>query len=82
MSAAEGKKLADSMAATFVETSARQNSNVGKCTPRIFRHLNVMLIRRSPLPSIAKVFDLALGEIEKKSPSGKGSDEKGGCVIM
>lgn len=58
VSAAEGKKLADSMAATFVETSARQNSNV------------------------AKVFDLALGEIEKKSPSGKSSEEKGGCVIM
>ena len=28
----------------------------------------------------AKVFDLALGEIEKKSPSG--NEEKGGCVIM
>jgi hypothetical protein len=31
----------------------------------------------------AKVFDLALGEIEKKSPSGnRNHEDKGGCVIM
>jgi hypothetical protein len=32
---------------------------------------------------VAKVFDLALSEIEKKSPSSnRGQEEKGGCVIM
>jgi hypothetical protein len=35
------------------------------------------------LPLTAKVFDLALSEIERKSPSGNGcDDDKGRCVIM
>ncbi|KAF9515745.1 hypothetical protein BS47DRAFT_1341678 [Hydnum rufescens UP504] len=56
--AAEGKKLADALGSAWVETSARQNTN------------------------IAKVFDLALGEIEKTVPTGSTEARKGGCVVM
>lgn len=56
--AAEGKKLAESIGSAWVETSARQNTN------------------------IAKVFDLALGEIEKTVPPGSTEAGKGRCVIM
>jgi len=55
---AEGEELAKTNKAAWVETSAKNNINVGK------------------------VFELCLGEIEKRSPSTKTEPPTGRCVTM
>jgi len=54
----EGEELAKTNKAAWVETSAKNNINVGK------------------------VFELCLGEIEKRSPSTKTEPPTGRCVTM
>ncbi|KAL0577729.1 GTP-binding protein [Marasmius crinis-equi] len=59
VSAGEGEKLAQSLQAAFVETSAKTNINVGK------------------------VFELCLGEIEKRAPNSQtGEPQQSRCLVM
>lgn len=71
----EGQKLAQSIGSAFLETSARQNSNVCKYPSFLFHELCADIA-----PHLAKVFDVMLGEIEKSSSPSPPEGSK--CVIM
>ena len=73
----EGEELAKSNKAAWVETSAKNNVNVGTYTL-----LNA--VRTSHLKRLlGRVFELCLAEIEKRSPhSQTDQPEASRCVVM
>lgn len=71
----EGKDLAAENQAAWIETSAKNNLNVGKL-------LSIPAVCPDPDAAIAKVFELCLGEIEKQTPSSKTEPPASKCVCM
>ncbi|KAH8106016.1 P-loop containing nucleoside triphosphate hydrolase protein [Cristinia sonorae] len=69
----EGQELANNMHAAWVETSAKTNCNV-ECSAHDPGALAIT--------SIAKVFELCLGEIEKRTPSNKTEPPASKCIVM
>lgn len=79
----EASALAKSIHAEFVETSAKTNTNVGQSHPHFppppsITHLLTIPFRRPP----AKVFELCLQEIEKRSPATKAEPQPSKCILM
>jgi Ras homolog enriched in brain len=77
----EGQQLAKQNHAAWVETSAKQNTNVGTCpcfTPSRSASGWLTLVA---CPA-GKVFELCLQEIEKASPSTKSEPPTSKCTIQ
>ncbi|KAF7798914.1 hypothetical protein EIP86_010142 [Pleurotus ostreatoroseus] len=74
VSAEDGQNLATQTHSAYIETSAKTNTNVGESS------------RSSAQASIpadaAKVFELCLGEIEKRLPSSKAEPQTSKCTIQ
>ena len=90
MPSKEAEELATEIGAAHIETSAKENINVGKCFV-LAPHHSIPPVRtlghvltRSRLPS-AKVFELCLAEIEKRQPNNKpaaAKDNGSTCTVM
>ena len=75
----EGQELAKQTHSAYVETSAKANSNVGEYSHTAHFHRAPLTGGRVPP---AKVFELCLGEIEKRSPSSKTEPPTSKCTIQ
>jgi Ras family protein len=75
--AAEGEELAKANRAAWIETSAKNNINVGELSS--IRTPNVT--GRQLINMAAKVFELCLAEIERKAPT-KAEPQASRCLVM
>jgi Ras family protein len=76
----EGEGISKVCNAAFVETSAKDNINVGRSIFPSFLYMFFPFYSIRFLPGL--VFELALGEIEKRSPTSHAEPQTTRCVVM
>lgn len=77
---AELREYAETVGASWIETSAKDNINV--CSYQ-FNFFFIFLKTEYIISTTANVFDLVIGEIEKRAPHNQGKPPPtSGCVIM
>lgn len=85
MQTKEAQELANELGAAHVETSAKENVNVGMShlfAWRSSRALTPPETHTTHISFVAKVFELCLAEIEKRQPSNKAEPKASSCNIM